>query len=79
MEVGGQHHAQAAFPAGRDPVPIVQEASWAPWLLGWAWKISPPPEFHPWTVQPVANYTEYAIPAHNDNTTKANMKYEKLE
>ena len=22
-----------------DPVPIVQEAGWAPWLSGWVWKI----------------------------------------
>ena len=30
MGVGGQHHAQAALPPGKDPVPIVQEAGWAP-------------------------------------------------
>lgn len=30
---------------------------------GLVWKISPPPGFNPWTVQPVANcYTDYAIP-----------------
>jgi hypothetical protein len=28
--VGGQRHAQAAFTAGKNPVPIVQEAGWAP-------------------------------------------------
>ena len=28
--VGGQHHAPAALPPGKDPVPIVQEAVWAP-------------------------------------------------
>ena len=28
--VGGQHHAPAALPPGKDPVPIVQEAGWAP-------------------------------------------------
>jgi hypothetical protein len=27
--VGGQCHASAAFTAGKDPVPIVQEAGWA--------------------------------------------------
>ena len=27
--VGGQHHASAALPPGKDPVPIVQEAGWA--------------------------------------------------
>ena len=30
MEVGGQHHAPAALPHRKDPVPIVQEAGWAP-------------------------------------------------
>ena len=29
MWVGGQHHAPAAFTAGKDPVPILQEAGWA--------------------------------------------------
>ena len=26
--VGGQHHAVAALPPGKDPVPIAQEAGW---------------------------------------------------
>ena len=26
----GQHHASAALPLGKDPVPIVQEAGWTP-------------------------------------------------
>jgi hypothetical protein len=30
MEVGGRRHAPAAFTPGKDPVPIVQEAGWAP-------------------------------------------------
>jgi hypothetical protein len=30
MEVGGQRHAPAAFTPGKEPVPIVQEAGWAP-------------------------------------------------
>ena len=30
MGVGGQRHALAALPPGKDPVPIVQEAGWAP-------------------------------------------------
>jgi len=33
--VGGQHHAPAALPSGKDPVPIVQKAGWAP---GPVWK-----------------------------------------
>ena len=28
--VGGQRHVPAAFTPGKDPVPIVQEAGWAP-------------------------------------------------
>jgi hypothetical protein len=35
MGVGGQRQAPAALPPGNDPVPIVQEAGWAP---GPAWK-----------------------------------------
>ena len=30
MGVRGQRHAPAAFTPGKDPVPIVQEAGWAP-------------------------------------------------
>jgi len=30
MGVGGQRHAPTAFTPGKDPVPIVQEAGWAP-------------------------------------------------
>ena len=30
MGVGGQCHAEADLPPGKDPVPIVQEAGWAP-------------------------------------------------
>jgi len=30
MRVGGQRHAPAAFYPVKDPVPIVQEAEWAP-------------------------------------------------
>jgi hypothetical protein len=30
MGVGGKRHSPAALPPGKDPVPIVQEAGWAP-------------------------------------------------
>ena len=30
MGVGGQRHAPAALPPGKDPVPIFYEADWAP-------------------------------------------------
>jgi hypothetical protein len=51
------------FTPRKDPVPIVQEAGWAP---GPVWTgagnlAPPPPGFDPRTVQPVASrYTEYA-------------------
>ena len=42
--VGGQHHAPAALPPRKDPVPIVQEAGWAPGgRSGRVRKISLPP------------------------------------
>jgi len=63
--VGGQRHAPAALPPGKDPVPIVQEAGWAPgpvWIG--AENLAPPPGFDPRIVQPVASrYTDYALPA----------------
>jgi hypothetical protein len=30
MGMGGQRHASAPFTTGKDPIPIVQEAGWAP-------------------------------------------------
>jgi hypothetical protein len=34
MEVSGQRHAPTAlYPRGKNPVPIVQEAGWAPELV----------------------------------------------
>ena len=49
------------FTAGKDPVPIVQEAGWGP---GPVWtgaeNLAPPPGFDPRTVQPVASrYTDW--------------------
>ena len=43
------------FTPGKDPVPVVQEAGWAPRPV-WtgAENLAPPPGFDPWTVQPVA-------------------------
>jgi len=44
----------------KDPVPVVQEAGWAPEPV-WtdAENLTPPPEFDPRTVQPVASrYTD---------------------
>jgi hypothetical protein len=50
------------FTPGKDPVPIVQEAGWAP---GSVWSVAEnvaPPAFDPRTVQPVACRYTYAIP-----------------
>ena len=48
------------FAPEKDPVPIVQEAGWAPGLVWTGAEIlAPPPGFDPWTVQPVASrYTD---------------------
>jgi len=61
-----QRHALSLYPMERDPVPIVQEAGWAP---GPVWtgaeNLAPPPGFDPRTVQIVASrFTDWAIPAH---------------
>ena len=66
MGVGGQRHAPAALPLGKRPSTHC--------IGGWVGpragldglrKISPPPGFDPWTVQPLASrYTDYANLAH---------------
>jgi hypothetical protein len=62
--VCGQHHAPAAFTLGKDPVPIVQEAGWAPEPVWKGEENLAPPGFDPRTFQPIASrYTNYAIPA----------------
>ena len=62
----GKRHAPAVFYPRKDPVPIVQEAGWAP---GPVWtdveNLAPPPGFDPRTVQPVASrYTPLRYPVH---------------
>ena len=48
------------FTPRKDPVPIVQQAGWAPeGRTELVWKISPPPGFDPTTVQSSASrYTD---------------------
>jgi hypothetical protein len=47
------------FTLGKDPVPIVQEAGWAPVQFWTCAKISPTPGFDPRTAQPVvSHYTD---------------------
>jgi hypothetical protein len=63
MGVGGQRHAPAALPPGKDST--VQKARWAPEPVWTGAETSPPPGFDLRTVQPVASrYTDWAIPAH---------------
>jgi hypothetical protein len=65
--VCGQHHATATFTPGEDPVPIVQEAGWAPEPVWIGAENLAPPGFDPQTFQPVASrYTDYAIPGPRD-------------
>jgi len=48
--MGGQRHAPAALPPGKDPVPIVYEAGWAPgsvWMDAEKLAPPPPPGFDP--------------------------------
>jgi hypothetical protein len=49
------------FTRGKDPVPIVQEAGWAPGQVWTGEENLAPPGFDPRIVQPVASlYTDYA-------------------
>jgi hypothetical protein len=62
--VCGQHHAPAAFTPWKDPVPVVQEAGWAPEPVWMGAENLAPLGFDPRTLQPVVSrYTDYAIPA----------------
>jgi hypothetical protein len=64
MGVGGQHHAPAAFTPGKDPVPIVQEAGWAPGQVWTGAENLAPPGFDLRTIQPiVSRYTDCTMPA----------------
>ena len=53
MCVGGQRHAPAALPQESYPVPIVQEAEWAPGPVWTGTDNLPPPVFDPQTVETV--------------------------
>jgi len=63
MGMDGHCHALAME---RAPLPILQEAGWAPWLV-WTGrrreKLLPPSGLEPQTVHPPSQYTNYAIPA----------------
>jgi len=60
MGVGGQPHAPAASTPGKDSVPILQEAGWAPGP-GWRVENFVPTGIRSRTVQPViSRYTDWA-------------------
>ena len=65
MGVGGQRHPPATLPPGKTKYPQYRRLGGPRGRSGRVRKISPPPEFDPQTVQPVASrYTDWAIPAH---------------
>jgi hypothetical protein len=62
--VCGQHHAPAAFTPGKEPVPITQQAWWAPEPVWIGAENLAPPGYDPRTFQPEASrYTDWATPA----------------
>ena len=64
MGVGGQHHAPAVLPPRKTRYPLYRKFGGTQGRSGQMQNISPPPEFDPRTVQPVASrYTDWAIPA----------------
>jgi hypothetical protein len=66
MEVGCQRHAPAALPPGKTRYPLCRGLDGPQGRSERVQKISPPPGFDPWTVQPVASrYTDWANSAHN--------------
>jgi len=67
MGVGGQRHAPAALPPGKETqYTLYKRLGGHQGSSGRVQKISPPLEFDPRTVQPVGScYTKWAIPAHN--------------
>ena len=61
MGVGGQHHALAALLPGKTWYPLCRRLAGPQSQSGQVRKISPPPGFDPWTVQPLGSrYTDYA-------------------
>jgi hypothetical protein len=66
MGMGGQCHALAALPPGKTQYLLYRRLGGPQDQSGQVQKISSPPGFDPWTVQPTASrYTNWAILAHS--------------
>ena len=63
MEVGGQCHDPAVFTPGKDPVPIVQKAGWAPGPVWTGAEYLAPTGFRS-TDRLSGRCTDRAVPAH---------------
>jgi len=67
--VGGQRHTSAALSPGKTRYALYRSLGGSESRSGRVGKISPPPGFDPWSVQPVASrYTDGAIAAPLDNS-----------
>jgi hypothetical protein len=61
-DVGSQRHAPVALTPGMTRYPLYRWLGGPQCRSGRLWKISPPPQFDPRTIQPVATcYTNYTI------------------
>ena len=70
MGVGGEQHAPAALPPGKNPYPLYRRLGGLQVRSEGVRKISPPPGFDTRTVHPVASrYTDCALPAHRTFTS----------
>jgi hypothetical protein len=64
MGMGSQCHNPAAFPGKETQYPPQRRLGWTQGWSGWVQKISRPPGFYPWIIQPIVScYTDYIIPA----------------
>jgi hypothetical protein len=67
MNVGGQRYAPAALTPGKTRYALYRRLGGPQGQSGRVGKISPPPVFDPWTVQPVASrYADCAVPGMAD-------------
>ena len=55
MGVGGQRYVPSALPPEEPQYLLYRKVGGFQYRYGQLCKISPPPKFDPWTVQPVAN------------------------